>query len=190
MDLVTNPFLVTFLIAAWGLAVKYLPALKNVPNRLTPLVTLLAAILAKIATPEPAHAGGFFSSIGHSLGWLLPPIQVFVQRQIYETWIKPTLEHLGFKGSSDDKARASPGLSRFPSRWSTRFGRFARGRVSSIAEATGVGRLTVYNWISGHSAPRLGHMLRIVQTSGGKVDFNAICRHVIDMRNRPTEGND
>jgi len=58
MPLLDNPLVVTLLLSLWGLAVKYLPFLKDVPNRLIPIMTLALAIVAKLAAPEPATPSG------------------------------------------------------------------------------------------------------------------------------------
>lgn len=104
-----DPVLTTLALMAWGLVVKYVPQLKNVPNRLLPYMNLVIAVLIKIAAPQDANAGlfgGFFTKIGSNLGWLLPFIQTILARQVYETWGRPTAEMIAPK--IEKKAVAPP----------------------------------------------------------------------------------
>jgi hypothetical protein len=97
MPLLDNPLFVSILMFLYGIAVKYIPALKEWPNRLIVWGNLLIGILAKLVAPEPAHAG-FFSDLGHSIGWTVVPLEAFLARGIYETFVRPTLEHFGIMG--------------------------------------------------------------------------------------------
>lgn len=97
MTLFENPMFASVLMVAWGIAVRYLPALKAWPNRLIPWMNVIIGLLVKLATPEQAHAG-IFGGLGHSLGWMIVPFQVVIARQVFETWIRPTLEHVGVVG--------------------------------------------------------------------------------------------
>jgi len=115
MPLFDNPFFVMLLQQAWGFAVKYLPWLEGWPNRLIPWMKLAIAILCKVVAPQEAHAG-FFTNLGHSLGWFLPVVQTVITRQIYETFIKPTLEHFGITGSETPPVgRSDAAMRRNPS---------------------------------------------------------------------------
>jgi len=97
MPLLDNPLFVSTLMFLWGFAVRYLPALKDWPNRLIVIMTGAIGVLAKLVAPEQANAG-FFNDLGHSLGWLVVPAEQIIARQIFETFVKPILEHLGIRG--------------------------------------------------------------------------------------------
>lgn len=56
-----NVVLIGFL---WGILVKYLPALKNVPNTLIPYMNALLALLTGLMGPATAHAAVLGISIG------------------------------------------------------------------------------------------------------------------------------
>jgi hypothetical protein len=75
MDILSNPVVVSMAQLAWGFAVKYLPALANVPNKYIPWMNVLLGFLMKLtegtatvhpalysAAFEPFQAAGFFSS--------------------------------------------------------------------------------------------------------------------------------
>lgn len=82
-----NVVLIGFL---WGILVKYLPALKNVPNTLIPYMNALLALLTGLAGPGIAHAGilggtlggGFF---GHIIGAGWSAIQSAL---LYEVFVR------------------------------------------------------------------------------------------------------
>ena len=97
MPFLDNPIVVAAIMLVWGLVVRYVPALKEFPNRMIVWCNLLIGVLAKLAMPEPAHAG-ILGSIGHSLGWMVVPLETFLARGLFETYLKPTLEHLGIEG--------------------------------------------------------------------------------------------
>ena len=97
MDILNSPIFVSALMLVWGLAVRYLPQLKEWPNRLIPWMTLLIGVFAKLVAPEEAHAG-VFGDLGRSLGWMVVPLESLIARQIFETWVKPTLESIGVVG--------------------------------------------------------------------------------------------
>lgn len=61
-----------FIGFVWGLLVKYLPALKAVPNKLIPYMNAVLALLSGLAAPGVAHASiGSFLSGGTFLGHIL-----------------------------------------------------------------------------------------------------------------------
>lgn len=97
MPLFDNPIVVTALMFTWGICVRYMPALKDWPNRLIVVGTAVIGVLAKLVAPEVAHAGAF-GHFAHSLGWALIPLQQIVARQVFETFVKPLLEHAGIVG--------------------------------------------------------------------------------------------
>jgi len=92
MDFLT--WVTPLLMVAFGVAVKRWPALAGLPNQLIWLFNLAIGVLAKLVGPEPAHAG-FFGDMWNGLGWLWPPIQVVIARQIYETFIRPSEQIAG-----------------------------------------------------------------------------------------------
>lgn len=97
MPVLDNPLFVSFLMLVWGLLVRYAPFMQSWPNRMLPWMNLAIGVLAKLIAPETAHAS-VFSDLGHSLGWLIVPVEQILARQVFETFIKPTLEHFGIVG--------------------------------------------------------------------------------------------
>jgi len=89
------PWLTPFIMLLFGIAVKRFPFLAGIPNNLIWLCNLILGIAAKLAGPTDAEAGGFFSVAWKSLGWLWPPLQVMIARQLYETFVRPTEELAG-----------------------------------------------------------------------------------------------
>ena len=89
------PWLTPLVMLLFGVAVKRFPFLAGLPNNMIPILNLVLGILAKLAMPTEAHAGGFFSAAAHGLGWLWPPFQVIVARLLYETFVRPTEELAG-----------------------------------------------------------------------------------------------
>jgi len=84
------------LMVLLGIAVKRFPALAKVPNQLIVWLNLALGILVKLVAPAEAHAAGFGGTfLGHTLGWLWPPVQAAIARLIYETFIRPTEELAG-----------------------------------------------------------------------------------------------
>ena len=92
-----SPLAGTGVLFAWGLLVKFLPALAAVPNKLIPYMNLTLAILMKVAGPEPAHAS-LFAPLAASCGWLFPLLQTIAAQLAYETFIRPGHE-LATKGT-------------------------------------------------------------------------------------------
>jgi hypothetical protein len=92
----TNPLTVSVVMVVWGLVVKFVPALERVPNNLIWLQNTIIGILARIAAPEDAEAAGFLGAVGKGLvatfGPMLPIVQAMFARQVFETFIRPTLD--------------------------------------------------------------------------------------------------
>lgn len=84
------PWLTPLIMVVWGMMVKRLPFLEKLPNQAIWLCNLIIGIAAKLVAPTDAHAGGFFSTAASALGWLWPPLQVVIARQVYETFVRPT----------------------------------------------------------------------------------------------------
>jgi hypothetical protein len=83
----------------WGLAVKYVPALKGIPNALIPYMNALVALFAGLTGPATAHAflGGAISGqgfFGHILGAGWAAIQSAL---IYEVFGRHPANALGIK---------------------------------------------------------------------------------------------
>ena len=89
-----NLIWVPLILMVWSLAVKYHPALAKWPNAIIPWLNTALALLLKLVTPEPAHAG-VFGALGSGLGWLWAPVQAVIAAQIYECWVRPVIEHYG-----------------------------------------------------------------------------------------------
>jgi hypothetical protein len=100
MGFLNNPAVLTICPILWGLAVKYNPAWKNVPNAIIPYATAVVAFLVKVFSPEAAQAspmemlvvaktlgiGGFFGGLlgaGLSAGW-----QAIQNSLIYEVFLR------------------------------------------------------------------------------------------------------
>ena len=71
----------------FGLAVKYLPALKNIPNASIPYLNALLFLVTGLAGPTEAHAGGFLglgggTFFGSLLGSCWQSIQVSLVYEI------------------------------------------------------------------------------------------------------------
>lgn len=89
----------------WGLAVKYLPVLKWLPNKFIPYTVTILATLAKITGPPEAQAatdvaiqaslfGGLFHFLGPVLGAGWSAVQSAL---IYEVFARHPLEAAGVK---------------------------------------------------------------------------------------------
>jgi hypothetical protein len=98
MDFLTSPLFVTLVMLAWGIVVRYNPSLKDLPNRLIVWMNVAIGVLAKLLAPDVAEAAGFFPTLGAQLGWFIVPLQTIAARQLFETFVKPTLEHVGILG--------------------------------------------------------------------------------------------
>ena len=97
MPLLDNPLFVTALMLVWGLVIRYNPSFKEWPNRMIVWMNMAIGIIAKLVAPADAHAGVLSDAL-HSVGWLAVPLQATVARQVFETFVKPTLEHFGIVG--------------------------------------------------------------------------------------------
>ena len=97
LGVLQNPVTLTAIQFAWGLLVKYLPALAKVPNASIPWVNFLVALVGALAGPQVAHAafggavGGFFGSV-LGAGW--SAIQTAL---IYEMFARAPLKYIGLK---------------------------------------------------------------------------------------------
>jgi hypothetical protein len=101
MDIFNNPLFVSGLMLVWGMLVRYSPKFQAWPNRLIVWMNIAIGILAKIAAPDVAHAGGLgglFHGIGDALGPMLVPVEALLARTVFEGIVKPTLEHFGILG--------------------------------------------------------------------------------------------
>ena len=58
-----NPVVLTLAQLLFGFAIKRLPALEGVPNKLIPLFNGVLALLIKLAGPGEAHASGLGDSL-------------------------------------------------------------------------------------------------------------------------------
>jgi hypothetical protein len=89
---------VVFIGFLWGLAVKYVPALKGIPNSLIPYMNALVALLTGMAGPGVAHAAGGIlggdSFLGHILGAGWTAIQSAL---IYEIFGRHPANAMGLK---------------------------------------------------------------------------------------------
>jgi hypothetical protein len=72
-----NPVVLLVVQLAFGLLVKRLPALANVPNKLIPVLNALLAILIKLGGPGVAGAGVF--------GWIAPRLGDIVLQSLLQT---------------------------------------------------------------------------------------------------------
>lgn len=97
MSFLDNPLVVSTVMLLFGIVVKYWPAMKEFPNRLIVVCNLVIGLAMKLLTPEQAHAG-FFQDLGHSLGTVVIPLEAILARQMYETFLRPILEHFGITG--------------------------------------------------------------------------------------------
>ena len=84
--------------------VKYFPALEYVPNKLIPYINFVLAVLMKLVAPVDAQAAGFFSGLGHSLGWALPVVQVLLAHLLHEALVRPGMEYA--KGVVDSASKS------------------------------------------------------------------------------------
>ena len=70
-----------------------------------------------------------------------------------------------------------------PHRWETPFGRFLGAyTVDRLARDCGIDPSSVYKWVSGKAAPNFNQANRVIEVSGGTLDFNAIYGHVKHVR--------
>ena len=98
--------ILAFLVGT-GLVYKYVPFLKNLPNLVIPFLNAVIAFLAVFQGPAPAHAG-IFGDLVHALSFPAKAAGSFllagVASQIYEVFLRPTLEKFGIYRAGLTKA--------------------------------------------------------------------------------------
>jgi hypothetical protein len=105
IQLIFNQYAIAIMFV-WGLACKYIPVLKNIPNATIPWVNALGYVLAALAgaAVPAAHA----ALLGDSTGVAIKPVVMYVPtmlgiilggftnsvwaRQLYEGFARPVIE--------------------------------------------------------------------------------------------------